>query len=147
MVNGLFITSIWVCAAFTKPYRAKVAAQIVENIPELKLVLQPEMTKAPALNDFVLEKPLNQRSKDSLQVTVNTPSIAEADTQKLVSSTKYVFYEGNFLNWLITPKTRLEDLVDMKKKFAKHSLFFSVSELKLARLFITGVIASQRLLQ
>jgi hypothetical protein len=80
-----------VCAAFTKPYRAKVAAQIIENIPELKLVLQPEITKAPALNDFVLEKPLNQWSKDSLQVTVNTPSIAEADTQKLVSSTKYVF--------------------------------------------------------
>ncbi|HAK79895.1 MAG TPA: hypothetical protein DCM71_24055 [Runella sp.] len=140
---GLFIASIWVCAAFTKPYRTKVAAQIVEKVPELKLVLQPEIIEKPALNDFVLEKPLNQPSKDSLQVTVNMPSSAEVDTQKLVSSTKYVFYEGNYLHWLITPKTTLEDLVDMKKEFAKHNLFFSVSELKLdpLNLFITGVTA------
>ena len=140
---GLFIASIWVCAAFTKPYRAKVAAQIVKNVPELKLVLQPEMAKKPALNDFILEKPLNQPSKDSLQVTINTPSIAEVDTQKLISSTKYVLYVGNYLHWIITPKTTLEDIVDMKKEFAKHNLFFSVSELKLdpLALFITGVAA------
>ena len=140
---GLFIASIWVCAAFTKPYREKVQKIIVQKVPELKLVLQPEMAKKPALNDFVLEKPLNQPSKDSLHVTINTPSIAEVDTQKLISSTKYVFYEGNYLHWLITAKTTLEDLVDIKKEFAKHNLLFSVSELKLdpLNLFIIGVTA------
>jgi hypothetical protein len=52
-------------------------------------------------------------------------------------------YEGNVLHWLITPKTTMEDLVEMKKEFAKRNLIFDVSEFKLdpLNLFITEVAA------
>ena len=110
---GLFIGMLWLCAAFTKPYRAKVAAQLVEKVPELKLVLTPKTAAKAVFNDFVLEQSLNKPVKDTAQIVVETLTTVEADTQKLVSATKYIVYEGNVLHWLITPKTTMEDLVEM----------------------------------
>jgi len=140
---GLFIGMLWLCAAFTKPYRAKVAAQLVEKVPELKLVLTPKTAAKAVFNDFVLEQSLNKPVKDTAQIVVETLTTVEADTQKLVSATKYIVYEGNVLHWLITPKTTMEDLVEMKKEFAKRNLIFEVSEFKLdpLNLFIVGVAA------
>lgn len=140
---GLFIGMLWLCAAFTKPYQAQIAVKIVEKVPELVLALPPKIVEKAVFNDFVWKKPLEKLSKDSIQIAVETPIIPEADTQKLVSATKYVVYEGNVLHWLITPKTTMEDLVEMKKEFAKSNLIFDVSEFKLdpLNLFITGVAA------
>jgi beta-lactamase regulating signal transducer with metallopeptidase domain len=128
---GVFIGMLWVCAAFTKPYRAEVAAKIVEKMPELEAVLQPKVIEKPALNDFVWEKPLNKLPKDSVQIVTETPMVAEADTQKLISSTKYVIYEGKTLHWVITPKTTLEDLFAMKQEFKKHNLVLEIREMKM----------------
>lgn len=140
---GLFIGMLWLCAAFTKPYQAQIAVKIVEKVPELKLVLNPKTAEKAIFNDFVWEKPLNKAPKDTIQIVIETPTTAEVDTQKLISSTKYIVYEGNVLHWLITPKTTMEDLVEMKKEFAKRDLIFDVSEFKLdpLNLFITGVAA------
>ena len=140
---GVFIGMLWLCAAFTKPYQAQIAVKIVEKVPELKLVLPSKTSEKVELNDFVWEKPLDKPKKDTTQITIETLNTAEADTQKLVSATKFIVYEGNVLHWLITPKTTMEDLVEMKKEFAKRNLIFDVSEFKLdpLNLFITGVAA------
>ncbi|MFN8347699.1 MAG: M56 family metallopeptidase [Spirosomataceae bacterium] len=139
----LFVGMLWLCAAFTKPYQAQVGAKIVEKVPELKLALLPKATEKIVFNDFVLEKPLSKPQQDTAQTVIETSTVAKADTQKLVSSTKYVIYEENYLHWLITPKTTMEDLVEIKKEFTKRNLMFDVTEFKLdpLNLFIIGVAA------
>ncbi len=140
---GLFVGMLWFCAAFTKPYQAKVAAKIVEKVPELKLALRPKAAEKAVFNDFVLEKPLKKNQKNKLQIAIETPDSATAEEQKFISGSKYVVYDKNFLYWLITPKTTMEDLVAMKKEFAKQSLFLNVNELQMDPLnkFIIGISA------
>jgi hypothetical protein len=123
---GFFIVMLWLCAAFTKPYRAKVAAKIVEKVPELALVLPPKSAEKAVFNDFILEKSLNKPQKDTTQITVKTSTIAEADTQMLISTTKYVVYKGNYLHFLITPKTTFEDLVKIRQELDRHGLGLEV---------------------
>jgi hypothetical protein len=126
---GVFIGMLWVCAAFTKPYRAEVAAKIVEKMPELEAVLQPKVIEKPALNDFVWEKPQfdSVKQADSTKVTlVLNNAMAEADTQQWVSSTKYVVYKGNYLHFLITAKTTFEDLVKIRQELDRHGLGLEV---------------------
>jgi beta-lactamase regulating signal transducer with metallopeptidase domain len=139
----LFVAMLWVCAAFTKPYRAEIAAKIVEKVPELKVVMEPKPAQKVIFNDFVLEKSLDKPQKDSVKIAVEPLAKAEADTQTLVSSSKYITYEKGVLHWLVTPKTTLEDLVEMKKEFAKRDLMFEVTEVKMDPLntFIVGITA------
>jgi beta-lactamase regulating signal transducer with metallopeptidase domain len=127
----LFVAMLWVCAAFTKPYRAEIAAKIVEEVPELKAVMEPKPAQKVVFNDFVLEKPLDKPQKDSVQIAVKPLAKAEADTQTLVSSSKYVVYEDKTLHWVITPKTTLEDLFAMKQEFKRHNLELEVREMKM----------------
>lgn len=128
---GLFIGMLWLCAAFTKPYQAQIAVKIVEKVPELALALPPKTADKAVFNDFVWKKPLEKLSKDSVQIAVETPTISEADTQKLVSATKYVVYEGTTLHWVITPKTTLEDLFAMKQEFKRHNLKLEIRQMKM----------------
>jgi beta-lactamase regulating signal transducer with metallopeptidase domain len=128
---GLFIGMLWLCAAFTKPYRAEVAAKIVEKVPELKLALRPKAAEKAVFNDFVWKKPLSKSQKDTTQLALEAPTATEADTQKLVSATKYVIYEEQTLHWVITPKTTLEDLFAMKQEFKKHNLELEIREMKM----------------
>ena len=107
---GVFIGMLWVCAAFTKPYRAEVAAKIVEKMPELEAVLQPKVIEKPALNDFVWEK----------QNTIT----------KLVSKTKYVVYKDNKLYWVVTSKVTLKDINAIQREFEKVGGVFFVKQLK-----------------
>ncbi len=126
-----FVGMLWLCAAFTKPYREEVAAKVAAKVPELKLVLNPKTAEEAVFNDFVLEKPLNKRQKDTTQMVVETPASVKADTQKLISATKYVVYEDKTLHWVITPKTTLEDFFAMKQEFKKHHLELEIREMKM----------------
>ena len=123
---GLFIGMLWLSAAFTKPYQAEVAAKIVEKVPELALALPPKTAEKAAFNDFVVEKSLNKPQKDTTQLTVKTPTTVEADTQKLVSATKYVVYKDNHLHFLITAKTRFEDLVRIRQELDRNGMSLEV---------------------
>ncbi len=139
----LFVAMLWFCAAFTKPYRKKIATKIVKEIPELKVVMEPKPSPKVVFNDFVLEKPLVKPQKDSVHIITEPMAKAEADTQTLVSSSKYITYAKGVLHWLVTPKTTLEDFVEMKKEFAKRDLIFEVTEVKMDPLntFIVGITA------
>lgn len=140
---GLFIGMLWFCAAFTKPYQAQIAVKIVEKVPELKLVLPQKTAEKAVFNDFVVEKPLKKIQKNTLQIAVETPDSTTMEEKKFISGSKYVVYDKNFLYWLITPKTTMEDLVAMQKEFAKQSLFLNVNELQMDPLnkFIIGISA------
>lgn len=121
-----FVGMLWLCAAFTKPYREEVAAKIVEKMPDLKQVLVPEAAPKAVFNDFVLEEPVIKHQKDSVKTVAVDPTIIEADTQKLSSSTKYVVYTPNKLHLLITPKTTFEDLVKIRHELDRHGLSLEV---------------------
>jgi len=123
---GVFIGMLWLCAAFTKPYRAEVAAKIVEKVPELALALPPKTAAKAVFNDFVLDKSLDKPEKDTTQLTVKTPATAEADTQKLVSTTKYVVYGPNVLHFLITAKTTFEDLLKIRQELSRNGMSLEV---------------------
>jgi hypothetical protein len=122
---GVFIGMLWLCAAFTKPYRAKVAAKIVEKVPELGAVLQPKVAEKPVLKDFVLEESLNKLQTDTAKMAVETSTTAEADTQ-LVSATKYVVYKGNYFHFLITAKTTFEDLVKIRQELDRNGMSLEI---------------------
>ncbi len=104
---GLFIGMLWLCAAFTKPYRAKVAAKIVEKVPELKAVLETTSASLPTLNDFVFETP-----------------------PKPISATKYVIYKDNKLYWVVTPKVTFKDFTAIQLEFQKSGGKFFVKQMK-----------------
>lgn len=120
---GVFIGMLWVCAAFTKPYRAEVTAKIVEKVPELEAVLQPKVIEKLALNDFVWVK------ESSSEENNMTPKVAQ-NQDTLVSETKYVVYSGKKLYWLITPKVSLKDLADIQREFHKAGCIFFVKQMK-----------------
>ncbi|AEI49960.1 M56 family metallopeptidase [Runella slithyformis] len=138
-----FVGMLWLCAAFTKPYREEVTKKVASQVPALKAILESVPAPKAAFNDFVWDEPLTEIRKDSLSLELNVPLTVEADTQTLVSSTKYITYEKGVLHWLITPKTTLEDFVEMKKEFAKRDLRFEVTEVKMDPLntFIIGITA------
>lgn len=104
---GVFIGMLWLCGAFTKPYRAEVAAKIVEKVPELEVVLQPKVAEKAVFNDFVFEA-----------------------LPKPVSATKYVIYRGNRLYWVVTPKVTFQDLAAIQKEFQKIGGKFFVKQMK-----------------
>jgi hypothetical protein len=117
---------LWLCAAFMKPYQAQMALKIVEKVPELKLILSPKTAEKIVLNDFVWNKSLNKPQKDTVQMETVNPSAAETDTQKFISSTKYVVYTPNKLHFLITAKTTFEDLVKIRQELDRHGLSLEV---------------------
>jgi hypothetical protein len=119
---GLFVGMFWLCAAFTKPYRAQVAAKIVEKVPELGAVLAPKKMQKTVLKDFEWEKPKN----DTIQMAAKPSPLVEADTHKVVSMTKYVVYGPNALHFLITPKTSFEDLVKIRQELLRNGMGLEV---------------------
>jgi hypothetical protein len=120
---AVFIGMLWLCAAFTKPYRAKVAAKIVEKVPELQSVLKQSTASLPKLNDFVFEAPTTHEK----QIVAPITSLLQ-DT--LVSETKYVIYRDKKLYWIITPKSTLKDLADIQREFKKAGCTFLVKQVK-----------------
>lgn len=47
-----------------------------------------------------------------------------------VSPSRYMTYQGNYLYWIVTPKTTFDDLVVMKKEFARHGHKMQLNEIK-----------------
>ncbi|AYQ30895.1 hypothetical protein [Runella sp. SP2] len=129
---GLFIASIWVCAAFTKPYREEVQKIIVQKVPELKAVLiPPQAPPSVHFNDFKLAPaPL---------AVAKTASITLSDT--LLSKTPYVVFQNNRLYWVLTHKCTLQDLANIQDEFRKIGWSFSVNQIKFDPIshFITAI--------
>ncbi|NBB21023.1 hypothetical protein GVN20_16775 [Runella sp. CRIBMP] len=117
----LFVAMLWVCAAFTKPYRAEIAAKIVKEVPELKVVFERQNPPLTQLNDFVLEAP--PKPEKETVVSVNSSS---KDT--LVSQTKYVIYKDNKLHWVVTPTMTFEDFLAIHEEFEKVGATFYVKK-------------------
>ena len=121
---GLFIGMLWFCAAFTKPYQVKVAAKIVEKVPELKEFAENKTTIKPTLKDVVFqETSLNKKTKIT-KATLPPP------VDKLVSQTKYVLFKEGYIEWILTPMIKRSDFVAIQKEFHKINYVFSVTHIE-----------------
>ena len=119
---GIFIGMLWLCAAFTKPYRAEVAAKIVEKVPELKMVFERPTASLPSLKDYVFEVPATEKQ------TVAPMASVSRDT--LVSQTKYVIYKDNKLHWVVTALMGFNDFLAIHEEFEKVGATFYVRQVK-----------------
>jgi len=116
---GVFIGMLWLCAAFTKPYRAKVAAKIVEKMPELKLVFERPTPSLSPLKDFVFNTPAPPEEQSVVPI-ISTPK----DT--FTSATKYVIFKDNKLHWVVTPTMNFDDFLAIQEEFEKAGATFYV---------------------
>jgi hypothetical protein len=120
---GVFIGMLWLCAAFTKPYRVKVAAKIVEKVPELKMVFERPTASLPSIKDLVFKEPVAREKQEVIPIT----SIPQ-DT--FVSQTKYVIYKDNKLHWVVTPTMDFEEFLAIHEEFEKVGATFFVKQTK-----------------
>lgn len=119
---GVFIGMLWLCVAFTKPYRAEVAAKIVEKIPELKIVFEMPTASLPSLKDYVFEVPATEKQIVAPMVSVSRDTLA--------SQTKYVIYKDNKLHWVITALMGFNDFLAIHEEFEKVGATFYVRQAK-----------------
>ena len=61
--------------------------------------------------------------------TTTVPQTPVKDSAR-VSPSRYMRYEGDFLYWIVTPKTTFDDFAVMKKEFEKHGNQMQLNELK-----------------
>ncbi len=115
---GLFIATIWLCAAFTKPYQEQVKVMLLTKVPVLKKV--HKTPSAALLQDFVWKTPTKKASPQDSSLGNETTS-NEIPVPK-ISSTKYVVYKGDYLHLLITAKTPFEELVKIRQELDQHGL-------------------------
>ncbi|MCA0230482.1 MAG: M56 family metallopeptidase [Bacteroidetes bacterium] len=126
---GLFIASLWVCAAFTKPYREIVKATLVKEMPELQPVLQVSASiPRENLRDFEWKSPAPITLLDSHSISTEPKFVS---TSQPVASTKYLIYRDSTVYWLVTSKSKLSDLNAIQQELNKYGLEFETTEFKL----------------
>ena len=126
---GLFIASLWVCAAFTKPYREIVKATLVKKMPELQPVLQVSASiPTENLRDFEWKSPAPITLLDSHSISTEPKFVS---TSQPVASTKYLIYRDSTVYWLVTSKSKLSDLNAIHQELNKYGLEFETTEFKL----------------
>ncbi len=117
---GLFIGILWLCVAFTKPYRAEVAAKIVAKVPGIGNWMKDatdEKNKNRKKNKeevfsgaiFPGNHPQNVKNVDNPSAGINT------------FNKKYIMYGlKNEVEVLITAKTSLSDIVEIQKELRQY---------------------------
>ncbi len=126
---GLFISAIWVCAAFTKPYQEIVKATLVKKMPELQPVFQVSANiPKENLRDFEWKSPAPITLLDSHSISIEPKFVS---TSQPVASTKYLIYRDSTVYWLVTSKSKLSDLNAIQQELNKYGLEFETTEFKL----------------
>ncbi|WP_051211216.1 M56 family metallopeptidase [Runella zeae] len=126
---GLFISAIWVCAAFTKPYQEIVKTNLIKKMPELQPVFQVSTTiPKENLRDFEWKSPAPITHLDSNSISTQPKFVS---TSQPVTSTKYLIYRDSTVYWLVTSKSKLSDLNAIQQELNKYGLEFETTEFKL----------------
>lgn len=131
-----FMAALTIASVFAYPqhvsvlnhYVSKSIAESTTAVPESSTQLESvrAFTKSGQTPEFAGIKPKNKRSVSNrsipqpikLQaVTIQKP--LEKDSARK-SPSHYMIYLGDYLYWIVTPKTTFDDFVIMKQEFAKH---------------------------
>ncbi len=135
----LLVAVLLVAATFARPAHLKILSQYVPKAVAKKISVTSSSAKPTESinepNQPVYFKPIKPAlSGNSTPNLVNQP--VDLNKQRLqvdtvrVSPSRYMMYQGDYLYWIVTPKTTFDDFAVMKKEFDKHGNIMQLNELK-----------------
>ncbi len=137
-----FIAALTVASAFARPQHVRALGKYIPEpvVETIEAVLESPKKKGQALieqrytNLNLTKLPARQLKKNPSVSKGNisfdsTSQLATKDSPR-VSSCRYMIYQGDYLYWIVTPKTTFDDFTVMKKEFEKQGYNMQLNELK-----------------
>lgn len=128
-----FIAALTIASAFARPQIEKLSAHLPEPMVEgIRSVLKsPDMVTTPSVNvEPIAEKESSKPNADrqtikpvpaeSQQAPVDSTSYQPQKATASTSPSRYIWYRGNRMWWIITPLFKPNDFATLKKELAKH---------------------------
>lgn len=137
----LILAALTVASAFARPqlkeltkHLSRNASSSLTSISE-SLEVIPKPTEEQTASDDGKTTPSTEHVLDT-QPTLPDRSMVDSISQQpkkdstRVSPSRYMVYQGDYLYWIVTPKTTLDDFFIIKKEFAKHGSIMQLNEIK-----------------
>lgn len=139
-----FIAALTIASAFARPqlenltgHLPKPLATGIQSVLETPTtaVEQPLTKSEPSPENVLTESVVAQQNQVKpviKQIALSEDSInrqTDKDSNR-VSPSQYMAYNGDYLYWIVTPKTTFDDFAVMKKEFEKHGNLMQLNELK-----------------
>ncbi|GAB4030588.1 M56 family metallopeptidase [Spirosoma gilvum] len=141
-----FIAALTVASAFARPQHINVlshylprpiAASIVaiattpkETVPSATEVSGTVVHQAEISKPNTGPTPQSQPASQQAELILKSEEVPTDKDSVRSSPSRYIQYQGNWLFWVVTPKTTFDDLVVMKQEFAKHGHTMQLNEIK-----------------
>ena len=138
-----FIAALTIASAFARPHHIKTLSHYLPKPIATSIVTMATSNKATDSSDdreiiYQAEtyrpNTASQRPPQQLEQLAELPIQSEEvliDKDSVrTSPSRYIQYQGNWLFWIITPKTTFDDLIVMKQEFAKHGHNMQLNEIK-----------------
>ena len=139
----LCIAALTVVSTFARPQMKKLAkyvpAPVAETMSVVAQAIQTptgvrppaEQPPAPIIADVVI-KPVAAAELDTISLTRVAADVADSvkTGSVLTSPNRYMAYEGDYLYWVVTPKTTLDDFTVMKQVSAQYGRKMQLKEIK-----------------
>lgn len=139
-----FVAALIIASAFARPQPTKVLIKYVPSsmaetvtaaVESPKEFVQPVTKVEQAPDSKTIER---KNGLDTPTQSIPQPRELLADSVRnqsaqdssRVSPSRYMVYQGDYLYWIITPKTTFDDFVIMKKEFEKYGNLMQLNELK-----------------
>ncbi len=144
-----FMVALTVVSAFARPQIERLSAQLPKPMTDgIRSVLKSPVVAAtllvnvepmakdesrkPSADSQTTQKVLTEAQQVPLDSTSQKP---QKDTTR-ASPSRYMVYKGDFLYWIVTPKTTFDDFVVMKKEFEKQAHRMQLNEVKYDPLYV-----------
>ncbi|MBD2756252.1 M56 family metallopeptidase [Spirosoma validum] len=136
----LFIAALTIASAFARPKHVNELGRYVSQ-PLIKTIAavaeptrEPLLTNQEAEQLVPFESTLQENNKDNVSKTPIQESNQQQNSVKpdtvRVSPSRYMVYQGDYLYWIVTPKTTFDDFAIMKREFEKHGNLMQLNEVK-----------------
>lgn len=142
---GFFIIPLTIASAFAHPQHIKNLSRYVPKPVEKTTasVTKPTNERLQSIDNKAAKQPtvlkLTQQEntkdnapKSSIQESSRqldyTNQLSKPDTTRK-SPSRYMVYQGDYLYWIVTPKTTFDDFAIMKREFEKHGYKMNIQTL------------------
>ncbi|MCX6214813.1 M56 family metallopeptidase [Spirosoma sp.] len=135
------LAALTVASAFARPQVEKLAKHVAKPISDILSITDQSVTKRiPEPKPTPMAKLSTQEDinpKIPIKENLVTDSSQYQSQQQpstdlaRVSPSRYMVYQGDYLYWIVTPKTTFDDFFLMKQEFAKQGYTMQLNEVKL----------------
>lgn len=139
----LCITALMVATTFARPQvkalKKYVPAPVAEAISAVAQAVETPIKLAPPVENPTGSKMVKsvkksvsdykeQETQPALEAELITDS-SKKDSAR-ISPSRFITYEGDYLYWVVTPKTTFDDFAVMKQEIAKYGHMVQLNEIK-----------------